>query len=777
MTFLKLKIKLSMFKDKLQEYLINFKDKYIVREIYIKGGEGPPKSFAFENKFIILYALFTIYSLLLTWGVNNPGNIIIYFVTFGNPFVLGASIVAFFLTLSIIINNNKTRYFLFGEYSIPKQIGLYIGIIIGYYFLFLFTYPFINYTTLFLALSLIWMILLSSRYYIYSRKFATKVEARIIRKYSMQRYLGALIAPLVILVILVILSILYRSLIVWLTLDFFSDFNPNNLLAIYNTEMDIVMPFIYFSLVMTFVFVILEYFSTRRKAETKRVGTFDNFTFAVIIMFIFFFQIFQMTIFLILKPETMEVIRAWIGTGGSAISFIFILEFIISTIILYRVVLLLGKSYGWELLFFKRDGLILFFLGCIMAQSLTRYTLTNEVINQDITLLGNILLADKYIISIVMIVFLGITLLIYYIKPQETSMFMSSASFIVDKEEQSMDTVYKLLKNEYIKRGAPYPIEILERELIKSTKLSKAVLYSLITRLGEKEVDIKLQKKLDRKGEKVYWIEFLSITETYEKKSVAKKKARSFLTEQLIESTSKKDKHTLKEIGKGVKKTEAPGQLISSLSNRYDKKEAAKRKMREINQNKDLSFKSKGITGDLIDLLIQAIEEQYNARIIDPKQYPQLYPKISEVAKIVQEKTKITAGDLFPLLEKINKRETKIKLIRNLESPEDKRIWIRDLSDYKACVQMKQFRPNEYLKLQKLLIRRFCNNLQYKYPKNIISKLYSDVAKSEKKTDATLLWRHNLSVFIDYITEYHSYLLESPKLADLRKCITLLTKK
>ncbi|TFF98678.1 MAG: hypothetical protein EU547_00750 [Promethearchaeota archaeon] len=779
MSLFRIKVKLLLLKDKVKDALIEFKNKYIVRDIYIKGKKEPPKSYAFQKKFLGLYSIFIIYSFLLIWGINDPNNLLITFITIGQPFVIGSAIVAFYLTLSLIININKLRDFLFGSYTIIKQILLYGGIITGYFFLFLFTYTWINYMSVFLALSLIWLGLLSSRYYIYSRKFSTKIEARLVKKYSIQRYIGALIAPFVIIVLLVMIAYFYRSFLVWITLDIFSLFNPVKALSIYNAEMDIVMPFIYFSLVMTFVFIILEYFSTRRKAETKRVGTFDNLTFSLIIMFIFFFQLFQMTIFLLLMPETTTMIREAFGAGGSAVSsVIFIFEFIISTIILYRIIIRLGKSYGWELLFFKRDGLILFFLGSIMAQSLTRYTLSNDIVNQSITAVGNILMADKYIISIIMIVFLGVTLLYYYIKPRQTSMFMSSAKFIVSKEDKSMDNVYKVLKREYVKRGEPYPLEILERELIKTTRLSKSILYSLITRLADKELDLRLVKKWDEEGHKVYWVEFLSITGSrYEKKSVSEKKAKKFLAEQLIESTSRKKQNGLKRISKGVKSSEAPDQLLSSLSTRYDQKQAEQKKQSEINKNKEFTFKPEKITEDLIRVLIEIIEEEYNARIVDIKKYPELYPTISEIVKPIQERTNITAGDVYPILNEINKTRSIIKLVRNPELPEDKKIWIRDLADFSTCYKLEQFRPNEYLKLKKILFTKFCESLQQKYPKSIMNKLYRDLAKQKEKSGATRRWKENLNYFKNHISEYHSYVLQRPKLEELRQHIRKLTKK
>ncbi|MEJ2250976.1 MAG: hypothetical protein P8Y97_15150 [Candidatus Lokiarchaeota archaeon] len=466
-------------KDRIYKSYTKVKDLIFRPEIEVKGKE-PSKSYSFDKKFFPLYTLFLLYSFVLIWGINSPNNIVIRYLTFGNTFAFSLSIVFLILSLSILYSNNKMRVFMFEKYTYIKQPILYISVVALYYFLLDNVFPHINYVNFLLGLSLIWIVLLSSRYYIYSRKFATKIEARFISKYSIIRYGIALIVPLFILAILTTVGVAYRTLLVFISLIFFAPLAPIQAVQLYNLEMRLIMPAIYFSLVMTFVFIIFEFVSTRRRAKTKRVGTFDNFTFSLIVFFIFFFQIFQISIYLLLRPEFIDAIKATVGTGSATVSYVFLFEFIFSSIILYRIILKLGRSYGWRVLFFKKDGLILFFLGCVLAQTLSRYSLANQVSNQDITIVGQFLLSDKFLISIIMIVFLGITLLIYYIKPHETSMFMRLQKETVNEEEKSMDIIHKLMQSEFIRRGESYPLEILEREMIKSTKLSKSVIYSLI---------------------------------------------------------------------------------------------------------------------------------------------------------------------------------------------------------------------------------------------------------------------------------------------------------
>ena len=225
--------------------------------------------------------------------INFPGNIWIKIVTFGNPFAFSNTLVAFFLVLSFLFSIDKVRIFFFENKTIIKQLILYCGLITSLYLLFLYISTDLNFMSYLLTLAMIWLILMSSRFYIYSRKFSTKIEARFIKKYSISRYILAILIPFFILGTLVVISLFYRWFLVFLSLDFFGPFNPSSAVGVYQLQMRVIMPLIYFSLVMTLVFIIFEFVFTRRRAETRRAGTFDNFTFSLIVFFIFFFLRFR----------------------------------------------------------------------------------------------------------------------------------------------------------------------------------------------------------------------------------------------------------------------------------------------------------------------------------------------------------------------------------------------------------------------------------------------------------------------------------------------------
>ncbi len=496
------KKKKPKLKQRMKDNLAKAKKKMIYQEVWVKGKE-PPKFYSFEKKFRGLYFIFIFYSFIMIWAISVPENdaslIIIDLLTFGNPFMFGISIFIFFILLSFLLSIDKLRIFIFEGNHVVKQLVFYAGLIAGIYLLLtIFVGTSINYTTYLLVLSMVWLFLLSSRFYMNARKFSTKIESNFIKKYSRTRYGVALIVPFFILGLLIVFSLFYRSVLVFLALDFFGPNSPANAVMVYTTEMRLIMPLLYLSLVLTMLFIIFEFVFTRSRAETKRAGGFDNFTFALIVMFIFGFQIFQITIFLLLRPETIAAIKDAFGaTGSTTVTYIFLFEFLISMYFLTRLIKKLGTTLGWGVLFWKKDGLILFFLGCVFAQTLTRFALTTQVPNQELTIAGDILLMDRYIVSIIMIALLGLTLLIYYLKPHETSMFMRIQRETVSGEDKSMDIIYKLIRSEYIRRGEMFPVNILERDMIKSTQLSKGLVYSLLKRLSDRDMNIKIDINTD----------------------------------------------------------------------------------------------------------------------------------------------------------------------------------------------------------------------------------------------------------------------------------------
>ncbi|MFX1568197.1 MAG: hypothetical protein ACFFCV_07505 [Promethearchaeota archaeon] len=751
--------KLSRFKDRMKR---SFYDKIIHQEVYLDGQEPP--SYSFQKRFFGLYFIFIFYSLVLIVSINFPG-LWINALTFGNPFVFSNAIVAFFLVLSVVLSNDKVRIFIYEKNYVIKQLILYCGIFVGLFILFLYIGTSINFLSYLLGLGMIWLFLLSSRFYIYSRKFSTKIEARFIKKYSILRYFIAIIIPFIILGVLVIISLFYRSFLVFLSLDFFGPSNPSSAVAVYRLEMTRIMPLMYFSLVMTLVFIIFEYVSTRRRAETKRAGTFDNLTFALIVFFIFFFQILQISIFMLLQDETISAFKSTIGATGSAVSFIFIFEFIISMYFLYRVVKKLGKSLGWRIIIFKKDGLILFCLACVFAQTFTRFTLANEIPNQIISNVGVFLMWDKYIISVLMIFFLGTTLLVYYIKPHETSMFMRLQKETVSEEERNLDKVYKIIRSEYIRRGEAYPIEIIERELIKSTQLSKSSVYELINTLVKKDMDILIREVKQDLGKPVKMLDFVSVTERFEKKEVAHKKARSYLSERLFETAIEK-KSSVSRLTKSLKTDQPADSLISSLASDYSRKHRDRELLKQKRKEAQISFTAEDLAEDLESQIINIIKKEYTFRLENPEKSPDFYIPISEMTNIIERRTKVTPGELYPILEELNNKDIELILVENPEEPEDKKIKFLPFADGTMSFSLAYFRPEEYSEFKIVVIKNFLKALKTKKEKRQLFQLKKDIPDRTEEQRVLLDLLNNL---YKYYPLYSEQITQEPDTKKLLK--------
>ncbi|MGQ4873478.1 MAG: hypothetical protein ACP6IY_05320 [Promethearchaeia archaeon] len=764
----KLVKKINKFKLKLREFFFG-------KEIYIKGKEMP-KYYSFDKRFTFLYFIFLYSSLVIIMAIAFPENIVFKLLTFGNPFYFGNAVIAFLLTLSFFLNIDSIREFIFEDNSHFKQIIIFPAIIIGYFLLFNYVLTTeLNFITYLMFLSMIWLVLLSTRFYSYSRKFATKIESIFISKYSIFRYFLALIIPFIIMVILVIIALFYRTFIVFIAIDFLGPNDPTNAVKVYSTEMTLVMPLIYLSLILTFLFIIFEFIITRSRAETKRAGTFDNFTFSLIVFFIFLFQIFQITIFLLNREETIQALRNTVGATSNTVWGIFLAEFAISMFFLYRIIIKLGGTFGWRVLFFKKDGLILFFLACVLAQTLIRYTLKTGIEGQEIAGLGVFLSFDRYIISILMIIFLGLTLLIYYIKPHETSMFMRLQKETVKKEDKSMERIYKMLKAEYIRRGEPYPIEILEKELIKATHLSKGVVYSLIQRIAEKDINVEIENRKIKDGHPQKYINFLSITETFEKKDIAKKKAQKYLSERLVKTISSQKRKTIRLTKDKLKEDKASDIFISHLTSDYRKKQIDEEKINLKRQqlSASLKFKDDTFKDVLKNTVLSILKKEYRYRIENPNEYEDFRFPISEVALEIQNKTKLTPGDLYPFLNDLSKKDIELRLIDNPVEPEDKKIEFFPISDDAICNSLANFRLEYYNEIKKEITELFLVAIKRKKGNYVLSNLKEGIMSN---TEIQKTWKELIERLYKYFPKYHKRLTYVPNWLKLRETINKMKK-
>ncbi|MFW9951300.1 MAG: hypothetical protein ACFFKA_14365 [Candidatus Thorarchaeota archaeon] len=767
----------------IKEFITNVKDliKRTFRKLFINelpvDGEKAPKTYAYGKKFYGIYLLFLLSSFILIFAINFPQIYLNNELIKNIFFVIGNGIITLFLVLSFLFSNSKVREFIFEGKTVIKQLVLYSGIFIGFFILFLYIFlAQLNLSSYLLALSTIWLILLSTRFYMYSRKYATKIETRLIKKYSFLRRVGAFITPYFILTVLVFIALLYRAFLVFISLDFFAQFAQAEAVDVYKIEMKLVMPLIYFSLILTLLFIIFEFVFTRRKAETRRAGLFDNYTFSLIIFFIFFFQILQVTMFLMLNNATMSALKASFGATGSGALYswiIVLVEFGFSMFFLYRIIKKLGRSIGWRLFVFKEDGLILLILGCVLSQTLTRFAFLGDITSQTISNIGQFFMADKYVVSIIMIIFLGVTLLIYYIKPHETSMFIRLQKETVSKEQDNIEIVYNLIRNEYIRRGESYPIEILERELIKATHLPKSEIYSLINKIDRQNMNITITEETDDIGIPKKIVDFTSVTEKFDNRVLALKKAKKYLSERLYNTISEKREKFL-ELQTNSDSQKASDIFLSSLSTDYTKKQRDQKVIDQKKKTSEISFTQREIPISLKAQIIDILKKEYIYRIENVDKYPEFYFPISEMAAEIQFQTRITPGELYPILDSINQTDLEFTLLDNPEEPEDKFIAFFPVADDNLNYAIENFRVDEFKRIKKEVTKTFIKVLKRKKSRSNINKLRRDI---NGKDDLQHSWNQILKILYDYYPKVQEEQERLEKGAEFEKILNSFPKK
>jgi len=748
----------------------NLKRAIFNKEIYVKGKE-PPKSY-FGKKFYGLFGIFIYFSFMIFFNINNPDNLFFQIMMFGNPLAFGIVLILFYLTLSILFSVDNIREFIFEKNTVIKQMGIFSGLIVGWFFLFLFIDSIFhfNYMTFFLILAMIWLILQSSRYYTYSRKFSTKIEARVVSKYSVWRNFIIFLIPFLILGILVIISWFFRAFIVFLTLDILGagELNPKGAFEVYQIEMIRVMPLVYFSLITTIVFIIIEFILTRKRAETRRAGLFDNFTFAVIVFFIFFYQIYQVTLYTFLLPETSNALKGAFGGASNVIGYLFIFEFFISMIFLIRIIRKIGGTLGWRFLFFKKDGLIMFFLACVLGQTISRFTVATSAPNQEIGGFSELLMHDRFLISIIMILFLGLTILVYYLKPHETSMFIRIQKEIVKEEEKSMETILKILRNEFIRRGEVFPIDLIEIELIKASQLSKGIVYSIIRKIDDKTVDFRVLTRQEKGGTERKYAEFTSITEKFQKKGEATKKARHYLTEQLVESLQKQPGNAI-QLQKKIDKEKASDKFIQSLTTDFTKKVMSEQEYTESIKGRTVSFIQE--RNEFIeDRIINLIKKEYIYRIENTEQYPEYKLLISEMAPLIEQETKVSSGILYPLLEELTKSNLELNLLDNKENPADKIITFVPYWDFDIDYHLKNFYPQKYSKIIILYYKKLISCLEQQNHLDVLKSISKNFKKENDLQESLN------SLYNKLIKYYPKFEKELKRVPDDKKLIKQLEK-
>ncbi|TFH29166.1 MAG: hypothetical protein E4G98_04310, partial [Promethearchaeota archaeon] len=393
----------SRVSSSIRKFFISLRELFLGRTDKQLTGDKPSY---LGKKMIFILGIFLIFSFTLFAEMNAAlfeGTFLLTaltFFTFDQPYVFGIAVSFTFIELSLINCNDKIHKWFFGKLYILKQIIIISGLMVGNFFLvaYLLDKQVDLYSGL-LILAMFWLIFQSIRIYNGAQTGATKSEAKISERYSPFLYFIAIITPFIILGVLTVLSWIFRYYIVIFTLDYIGHPDiqqPDVALEIYAKEMGTIMPMIYTGLFFIFVLMIAQMILSRKRGATKRAGAYDNFTFGLIAFVMFLYSIYNISLFLFLDETFLQGFNTLLGSESQGNAAFFI-EYLITIFFLLWIVLDLHKQFEKGLLFFTKDGTIMFLLGAIIAQTTARLGIVTEIADVSSTL-SNIIKYDYMVL-------------------------------------------------------------------------------------------------------------------------------------------------------------------------------------------------------------------------------------------------------------------------------------------------------------------------------------------------------------------------------------------
>lgn len=758
------------------------------------------------KKFIGFIFIFSVYSLILVTRIKGSRTSVwmeSFFnaITFNDPYAMGVTLVFTFILFMILFCNTKIKQFYFGKLSWLKQlIILPIAVISMFYICnYLISLDF-NIMPMLFILGMLWVIFQGFRLYYGARSFSTKLETKMLSKYSWFRYVSVIIIPFIILIFLTTVVWAYRYYLVSLTLDLITNLVPGPGLVLYRTEMSLILPFLYISLILIFVLLSIEFILTRRKSNNKRVGAFDNFAYSLIVFFMFIYLLYQISMYLFVNPQTVNALKG-ISGGSTGSSYLYIVEFVVSILFLFRAMMGIGKSFGWNVLFLNQDAIVMGLLAIVMAQTTSRVGLFAGITSQDIGSLGNLLTIDHLLIPIIIMLFLGITILIYYLKPQEVSMFMRIAKQNVDEEDKAMDLMHKFLKREFIRRGEKFPIAEVEPQLLAISNLPRGLVISLIKRLVEKHYDIHIVTEDTPEGKEKF-IEFISIVEKYASSKKSYARVQQVMTGRFVDSISKKKKK-ISLSKKKVSEVHERESFLTALDSSYSKKiKDQEARMKKITKSTVISS-TEELDSDTIDVVYALVRNEFIYRAQKLEDYQECAMNVSEISSKVFQTSKISPEIFSELLIKISQVDWNLKLVRTINNSnidengknrsknnngtigKFEQVDFFPIDDFEISDILKEFRPKKFHHLVEFLWSQLIESLSVKKKKMICvidgqkigfpvefenfsitdyySVLFSFLNKSYQSRMNSMVWNRNKNKILEYLTLIQTGLEKSTK--------------
>ncbi|GAB4318115.1 MAG: hypothetical protein Kow0069_21150 [Promethearchaeota archaeon] len=690
-----------------------------------RRGRAHVESSYLGKKFLGLLGVFLFYSLVFIAFIKGRASHFFGFLVLGDPYAFGSALVLMFLSLSLAFSVDKIRDSVFKSRSWYKQLLVFGGtLVISLYAANWALSRGINILPFLLVLSTFWLVIQSVNFFTMARGFSTRVEKNFVEKYSKLRLLSAAVLPWIILIALVLIAWAYRFYLVIGTLDLLSVVNPAGATTLYAFITTITMPSVYLTLVMSSLFIVLEFFVTRKRSETRSAGIFDNLTFALIVLFLFFYMLFQITLYMALNPRTVSIFQD-LGTGGSnaaldVSSYLLFVEFGLSMFFLFRAVRGMTQRFGGKFLFFSRDGLVMALLACVMAQSVSRFVIFtgSETGYRGTDLFQFLLSSDRLIISIILIVFLGVTVLAYYFQPQRSSMFMRIDEEAVEGQDRMQELILKFLRREYIRKGTRFPVSDVEERLVQITKLPVGLVHSLLHRIADSYVDVQLEvvKKSDGTQEK--YVDFIPVTERYDTEKGSEERAKKFLREKLSETLqAKKVQKSRISIGgrsKPSKETRA-GSFITAMEathRRAMQKERARTSSRKKVVEKVESLVKVTLKEDTLALLQEILRNEYFRRVKEPKRYSRVAFNLLSLLPEIEELTRLAPTEIFPLVDQLGTRDVNL-VVKPFDKGRDRLIDFRPVTDFELSDALELYRPKKFQRFRFYLLRRALEAMKF----------------------------------------------------------------
>lgn len=717
----------ATFISPIKFFLIRLRELFFGRTDKQMSGDKPSY---LGKKMLFLLGIFTLTSFILFAEMNQDlfANemfvSILTFLTLNNPYTFGITLTFVFIELSLLNCNDKIHQWFFGKLYIVKQLLLFGGLFVGNFFLFknVLTKGFDFYSIL-LIFAGIWLIFQTIRIFNGAKHGATKAEAKISERYSPFLFFIAVITPFIILGFLIFLSWIFRYYIVIFTLDYIGhpDHNPQLALEIYTKEMGVIMPMIYTGMFFVFVMMIAQVILSRKKGATKRAGAYDNFTFGLISFVMFLYSLYNIALYLFLDHKFLEGFGTVLGStshSGSA----FFIEYLITIIFLIWIIIDLHQQFEKGVLFFTKDGMVLFLLGAIFAQTTARYGIVSGIANINTTF-ANFIKYDYMILPWIILLFLGITIVSYWIRPQEMSMFLHMSKSAVNDKDKAMENILRFLKREFIRRGEKFLIspEIIN-SLKKITGYPSQVIWSLIYRLNDQYIDVHLHIDKDENQNKIVFFDFLPITTRYSKSKEAEYRAKTYLSSYFVQSLQQGPKKNLAVSKKKISSSKQTDVFIQSLSHTYAKKVQTEKEYKEKILQKGEQFTeellNRAMDEETKKLVYEIVKKEYIRRITHITDFPnEIRFRMSDIVGTIEKSTGIPIGRVFPLLYQLAAENWNFMLSADFidaKHPDDRLIEFLPIDDWELYSLMREYRPEALREIHVLMQTWFDRNIHHK---------------------------------------------------------------